>query len=58
MTKTEVIIRWLADDVQQLRPDLTLEECEALLDRVGRHLADRSIEVGWEILETLLADDA
>jgi RecA-family ATPase len=55
MTKTEVVIRWLAEDIQQLRPDWSLDKCEAVLEKVGRALTDRSIEVGWEILEVLLS---
>jgi hypothetical protein len=54
MTKTEVVIKWVAEDVRQLRPNLTLAECDVLLDRVARHLTDRSIESGWQILESLL----
>jgi hypothetical protein len=55
MTRTEVVIRWLAEDVQHLRPDWSLDDCEAVLEKFGRALADRSIEVGWEILEVLLS---
>jgi hypothetical protein len=54
MTRTEVVIRWLAEDIQQLRPDWSLDDCEAVLEKFGRALTDRSIEVGWEILEVLL----
>jgi hypothetical protein len=54
MTKTEVVIKWVAEDVRQLRPNLTLAECDVLLDGVARHLTDRSIEAGWQILESLL----
>jgi hypothetical protein len=55
MTRTEVVIRWLAEDVQHLRPDWSLDDCETVLEKFGRALADRSIEVGWEILEVLLS---
>jgi hypothetical protein len=55
MTRTEIVIRWLAEDVRQLRPDWTLDECEVMLEKIGRDLADRSIEVGWEILGVLLS---
>jgi hypothetical protein len=51
----EVVIRWLAEDIQQLRPNWTPEQCEDMLHMVGGHLKDRSIEIGWEILDMLLA---
>ncbi len=54
MNRTEVVIKWVAEDIQQLRPDWSLEDCEAVLEKFGRALTDRSIEVGWEILEVLL----
>ena len=55
MSRTEVVIRWLAEDVQHLRPDWSLDDCETVLEKFGRALTDRSIEVGWEILEVLLS---
>ncbi len=54
MNRTEVVIKWVAEDIQQLRPDWSLDDCEAVLEKFGRALTDRSIEVGWEILEVLL----
>ncbi len=54
MTRTEVVIRWVAEDIQHLRPDWSLDDCEAVLEKFGRALTDRSTQVGWEILETLL----
>jgi hypothetical protein len=54
MSRTEVVIKWVAEDIQQLRPDWSLDDCEAVLEKFGRALTDRSIEVGWEILEVLL----
>jgi len=55
MTKTEVVIKWSAEDIQQLRPDWALDYCEEVLEKFGRALTDRSIEVGWEIMEVLLS---
>jgi hypothetical protein len=52
--KHEVVIKWVAEDIQQLRPDWTPEQCEDMLHKVGSHLKDRSIEIGWEILDMLL----
>lgn len=49
-----VTIKWSAEDIQAIRPNLTLEQAEELLDTIGESLKDRSIEIGWEIMETLI----
>ena len=49
-----VVIRWVWEDVQMLYPDLTNDECHVMLMRIGDSLRDRSIEVGWEIMEFLV----
>jgi hypothetical protein len=50
-----VIIRWTWEDVQSLRPELSKDECLELLDRIGGSLADRSIELGWEVMQILVS---
>jgi hypothetical protein len=50
-----VVIRWSWEDVQSLQPDKSEDECRELLDQIRRGLHDRSIEVGWEIMESLIA---
>jgi len=52
----KVTIEWCEGDVQTLRPDYSDEECQEALDSIGKHLRDRSIEKGWEIMEFLLDD--
>jgi hypothetical protein len=49
-----VVIRWVWEDVQMLYPDLTDDECHVMLMRIGDSLRDRSIEVGWEIMDCLV----
>lgn len=49
-----VTIRWVEEDVQQLRPNWSIYKCRGALEYVGKYLKDRSIETGWEILESLL----
>jgi hypothetical protein len=49
-----VVIRWSWEDVQSLRPDWSQEQCDEMLDTIAKGLHDRSIEVGWEIMETLI----
>jgi hypothetical protein len=50
----DVVIRWVWEDVQMLYPDLTDDECHVMLMRIGDSLRDRSIEVGWEIMDCLV----
>lgn len=53
----EVVIKWAPGDVETLRPDWSLEQCEEALENMAKHLKDRSIELGWEIMEELLEDE-
>ena len=50
-------VRWCADDVATLRPDWTEEQCEEALSRIEKHLQDRTIELGWEVMDCLLNMD-
>lgn len=53
--KTYAKVEWTAGDVQTLREDMTLDEAEAFLQANQKHLQDRLVELGWEVLESLLA---
>jgi hypothetical protein len=48
---------WTTEDVLALRPDMTIEEAEEWLQTNEKHLRDRLIELGWDVMETLLAFD-
>lgn len=52
-------INWCGLDVKQLYPEWSDEKCIEALDSVAHRLEERSIELGWEVLEILLdfADD-
>lgn len=52
---TQVHISWDAEDVQTLSMHMTDEQALEALQKVSKHLRDRSIEYGWEVLEMLLA---
>lgn len=53
------VIVWSQADVATLRPTWTKKRRVEALERNRRHLEDRSVEAGWEVLETLLdMDDA
>lgn len=49
-----VEIKWVPADVQTLCPGLSDDQAAEALDAVGKYLRDRSIELGWEVLEDLL----
>lgn len=53
----QVHISWDAEDVQTLSMNMTDEQALEALQKVSKHLRDRSIEYGWEVLEMLLAMD-
>jgi hypothetical protein len=48
---------WTPEDVTSLRPDMTIEQAEEWLQSNEKHLRDRLIELGWDVMETLLAFD-
>lgn len=47
-------IAWTAEDVLTLRPEWTKEQAEDFLCENERQIQDRTIEIGWEVLEALL----
>jgi len=50
-------VEWTAEDVQTLRPDWTEEYCEEWLMSNQKYIQDRLVELGWEVIESLLAYD-
>ena len=45
---------WSWEDVRMLRPDLSDDECRDMLFRIADSLHDRSVEVGWDIMDSLI----
>jgi len=45
---------WRAEDVQSIKKDWSLPRCEEWLEDNERHIADRLIELGWEVLDVLV----
>jgi hypothetical protein len=45
---------WRAEDVQALKKDWSLPRCEEWLEDNERHISDRLIELGWEVLDVLV----
>ena len=54
-TADEIAIVWHIDDVKEVRPDLTDEQCRAVL-RQADESHDATIGINWEVLE-IHADD-
>jgi hypothetical protein len=52
----KVKIVWSWEDIRSLRPDWSKHQCETWLAHNGKYIIDRSIELGWEVIETLLDD--
>lgn len=50
-------VTWTAEDVQTLRATWSLEQCEEFLQRNERRIQDRLVELGWEVIESLLDSD-
>lgn len=50
----KVVIKWSWEDVQTLRPKLSKEESLVMLNMIAKRLHDRSVELGWEVMESLL----
>lgn len=47
-------VEWTPEDVITIRPDMSIEEAEEFLQSNERHLRDRLVELGWEVMESLL----
>lgn len=55
--KTYAKVEWTPEDVTTLREDMSMEEAEAFLQSNQKYIQDRLVELGWEVLESLLAYD-
>ena len=54
----KVTIKWSAEDIQSLRPEWSIEKCNAFIESKGEHFKQASIEQGWDIWETLLEGES
>lgn len=52
-----VTISWCANDLLTLRPSWSLDQRASALHDIGNRLEERSIELGWGVLEDLLDDE-
>lgn len=51
------MVRWHPDDVKELRPKWSMKKCEKWLAENERHITDRLVELGWEVMESLIDDE-
>jgi hypothetical protein len=50
-------VTWCAEDIQTIRPEWTDEQAEEWLASNEKYIQSRMIEVGWEVIETLIGED-
>ncbi len=50
----KVVIKWSWEDVKTLRPHFNKKQSLAMLDTISKRLEERSIELGWEVMEMLI----
>jgi hypothetical protein len=51
----KAVVTWCAEDIQTLKPEWSLEECQTFLEENVRNIQDRLIETGWEVLDALVS---
>jgi hypothetical protein len=51
---SEIVIKWLPEDIASYHPEWSEEMCELVLEEIGSRLADRVIEYGYEQLSELV----
>lgn len=47
-------VSWVAEDVQSLRPQWTIEECIDFLERNEEYIEEASMQAGWMAMMSLL----
>lgn len=57
LSHVQVVIKWVPADVATLRPEWTEDQCAEWLDQNRKYLVDRSIEFGWDVMDSLVGRD-
>jgi len=52
----ELNIEWKVEDIKSLRPDWSMDKCDEVLSELAGVIEERSIETGWEVIESLIGD--
>lgn len=56
MNDEKVTISWSRKDIEIIKPDWSPERCQKALSLIGKRLQERSVELGWNVIEILLND--
>ena len=49
--------KWHVEDIKSLRPKWSTAQAMDFLVRNEKWIADRLVELGWEVIETLIAQE-
>lgn len=47
-------VRWTVDDILTVRPEWSNEKAQQWLEDNQKYIQSRLIELGWEVIETLI----
>ena len=53
--ETYAEVAWTVGDIQALRPEMTDEQAAEWLEFNQKHIQDRLVELGWDVIEALLS---
>ena len=55
--ETYAEVAWTVEDIQALRPEMTDEQAAEWLEFNQKHIQNRLVELGWDVIEALLSYD-
>lgn len=47
--KLEIV--WTVEDIKSKRPEWTDHKCHEVLYRMSKHIYEKSIEAGWDVID-------
>ena len=50
-------VKWLPEDIQEILPEWTLDQCTEWLYNNQKYIAEGMVEAGWDIINALIDDD-
>jgi hypothetical protein len=57
MDKKFATVSWTVEDILTLRPDWSEDQAEEWIIKNQKHIQSRLVELGWEVIETLMECD-
>lgn len=52
----EVTVKWVGQDIKEIRPRWSVKKCNKVMDEISKQLENRVIELGNDALYCLLVD--